>query len=154
MSAQELSHSCQRCHVTLKDQRFFVNIDADPPLSAPIELQICERCMKSMTRWISRPPRHDRADPIGLSEKDRSEHRSRGRRRNLYTQALDKHEAWAKRVNWLPVAAVFASLIMLAGLAAIMSTALHTVGHRREGVQRGIEIPSGAVAPLTPARGD
>jgi hypothetical protein len=116
----ELDHlddeACDRCQGPLSTQRYTVNIDADPPLDAPIEVWICDGCMESLTRWMQRRQSSPRSRDVSLAPETSRRARSKGGRRSRYTAVLDREEAWHHRKRRLLVGTIFATIATLLGL--------------------------------------
>jgi hypothetical protein len=130
MNEPERPETCQRCDEEFDDQSFVVRVDADPPMSAPVELWICEQCMESMTRWVARRPAKPSAldetelrPEAGLGGRKKRGRRSRVNRRARYADELDRHNYWVRN-RWIVVtaSALGAVLVVIAFSAAFAWT--------------------------------
>jgi hypothetical protein len=116
MNDPEYRETCNRCNEEVPSGKpvFMVEIDAEPPLTNPISLRICESCMESMTRWVQR---RGRGGSRGGGKKDAepagSGHRRRKPRRSVYERVLDQDAELFDRKTLLTIMALVVPAIVV-----------------------------------------
>ena len=135
MNQPDPPEACHRCHQDLEAQKFLIRVDSDPEIADPLELWICERCMKSMARWVSGRSRPGDRDDFGpapepLPEgKEKAKNRPRSNRRVQYTDELDRNDYWERHREVLTFGALAVAAIASLGIGAFFM--ISTIGNLR-----------------------
>ncbi len=90
---------CKRCLLPLLGTNYTMRLETNPPQPESLEVLLCEGCVESLSRWLTRRKKEIEGFRPGVSapQEDSGRLAKSSRRRRMHAREIDEFESSSKR---------------------------------------------------------